>query len=94
MAAELFGQVRATFELVGELVDRRIVTSPKAPDWKLHIWKIASKGSTFEVEVPIAEFDRGIVDGAYAIVGKITGEGGRTKLVAQVIKVLPLRAVV
>jgi hypothetical protein len=91
--AELFGQVRAAFELVGELSDRRIVTSPKAPDWKLHVWKICSKGSTFEVEVPIADYERGIVDGAYALAGKITVESGRTKLVAQKITPLPLKGI-
>lgn len=85
----LFGSVRADFQLVGELVGKREITSDKMKDWKLFIWKIASRGSTFEVQVDRDTYDRGVIEGAYQIAGNLGVDGGRTKLVAADIKVIP-----
>lgn len=90
MGSEVFGLQRANFELVGELVGKRIVTSPKQPDWKLFVWKVAAKGSTLEVQVEESDYERGIVEGAYTIAGAVVVEANRTKLVARKIAPMPI----
>lgn len=86
--AGIFGSAKAAFEIVGQLVATRVVTSAKQPDWKLYVLKIGTMGSTLEVEVTPTEFERVTMDSAYAIRGKITDQGGRMKLVAQDIKLM------
>lgn len=86
----LFGQVRSDFGIVGELLDRRLVTSDKQKDWKLHILKIAGKGCTLEIQVAQDVFEAAVQGEAYQIEGTITAENGRTKLIAE--KVIMMRA--
>src|SRR4051812_7020533 len=79
MSASLFGSIRATFHLVGELVGKREITKG---DWQLRILKIASRGSTYEVQVERDVFERAVIDAAYEVEGDIGVDAGRTKLVA------------
>ncbi|MCA9232672.1 MAG: hypothetical protein KDA57_18630 [Planctomycetales bacterium] len=84
--ASLFGQVRSEFSVIGELIDKRIVTSEKMKDWKLHILKVAAKGCTLEIQVSEEEYDRAATECAYQIVGSLGVEAGRTKLLGKVVQ--------
>jgi hypothetical protein len=88
LMASLFGEVRAVFEVVGEMVDRRIVTSDKQKDWKLHILKVAAKGATIEVQATEQQFNEAVLKAPYLVTGYITVENGRTKLIAEQAKQL------
>jgi len=86
--ASLFGEVRSDFYVIGELQSKRIITSEKMKDWRLYIFKIAAKGCTLEIEVSQDEHSLGIIKSPYQITGAVTVEQGRTKLIADVVKLL------
>lgn len=84
----LFGEVKAEFNVIGELQDRRVITSEKMKDWALYIYKIAAKGCTLEVQVSKDDYETAVLKAPYQVLGSITVEAGRTKLVGESIKLL------
>lgn len=84
----LFGSVKSSFEIVGEVIDRRLVTSEKMKDWQLHILKVAAKGCTLEVQVTKDEYEGVALKQPYHLVGYLTMEAGRTKLIAESVKLI------
>jgi hypothetical protein len=86
--SKLFANVRSDFHIVGELLERRYVTSEKQKGWELHILKIAGKGCTLEVQVPKDVYEGAQKGAAYQVTGSITVESGRTKLIAESVTML------
>jgi hypothetical protein len=86
MANSMFGQVQSVFNVVGELQERRLITSDKMKGWELHIFKVLGKGCTLEIQVTKDEYDKGVLKDPYHLAGYITVEAGRTKLIAETVK--------
>ncbi len=84
---------QASWRIVGVVVERRELTSPKNVDWRGHVVKLATIGATFEVEVNAEQYATVGDGGAYDMSGRFDSRamktgGSRVVLLVQSIKPL------
>lgn len=68
----------------GNLLERRTLTSPKNPEWRGYIAKVASHGHTFEIHVSAEHYELLASAGESEVLhfeGRFEGQGHGVKLV-------------
>lgn len=77
----------SVWKVSGVIVEKRIVTSPKNPTWHMNVAKIATLGSTFEVQIDDETQFQSLKDSAeYEIGGNLVVVQDRIRLVASIVK--------
>ena len=79
---------RAEFVIVGELMERRLVTSEKQKDWQLYILKLSGKACILEAQVSKEIFESAVKGEAYQVMGQLSANAGRTLLLAEKVELL------
>jgi hypothetical protein len=82
-------EYRSAWQIIGMVVGRRELTSPKNPSWRGYVAKVATIGSTFEVNVTADTFGMLMDQVAYDFSGRFEDRSGRLTLIADRIKPLP-----
>jgi hypothetical protein len=54
----LIGPFKQDWQIVGVVNERRELTSPKNPNWRGHVVKLAGLGQTFELQVSLSMFNQ------------------------------------